>query len=261
MQNRIDPHVIAVPGKSSMASRILTLFYGIASYAAFVVAILYAIGFVSGLPVPKDIDGGRAAPLSEAVIVDLLLLLLFAVQHSVMARPWFKQWWTRFVPEPIERSTYVLLASLCLLLLFWQWRPIPEAIWRVEDMALALSMTVLSLLGWALVFLSTFLINHFELFGLHQVANNLRGKPMPVPEFRTPLLYKFVRHPIYLGVIIAVWSTPVMTAGHLLFAVVMTAYILIGIILEERDLIALFGDEYRRYKDRVSMLLPWRSRE
>jgi protein-S-isoprenylcysteine O-methyltransferase Ste14 len=238
--------------------RFTAFLYGLASYFVFFGAFLYAIGFLSGLVVPKAVDDGAVVPLSEAFIIDILLMSVFAVQHSVMARQGFKQWWTQFVPKSVERSTYVLLASLALVLLFWQWRPIPAVVWNIDSPQIAMAMIGLSLLGWLIVLTSTFLINHFELFGLHQVANNLTGHPMPTTRFRTPLYYKFVRHPIYLGFIIAFWATPTMTVGHLLFAVVTTAYIFVGILLEERDLIDLFGDEYRRYKDRVSMLVPWR---
>ena len=218
---------------------------------------LYAIGFVDRLVVPKTIDTGDVPPQAEAMITNMLLLALFAIQHSVMARPQFKLWWTQFVPKSIERSTYVLLASLALALLLWQWRPIPGVVWQIGNPQIAAAVTGLSLAGW-LFAPSTFLINHFELFGLHQVTSNLAGRPTPAPRFLTPLFYKFVRHPLYLGLIIAFWATPTMTAGHLLFAAGTTAYIFLGIMLEERDLIDLFGDEYRRYKDRVSMLVPWR---
>jgi protein-S-isoprenylcysteine O-methyltransferase Ste14 len=236
----------------------IALLYGIIAYLAFFATILYAIGFVSGLVVPKTIDSGTAGPLAGALVVDLVLMSIFAIQHSVMARKQFKQWWTQFVPPAVERSTYVLLSSAALILLFGNWRPIPAVVWQIEHPRIAVAVTVVSLAGWLIVLTSTFLINHFELFGLHQVANNLAGRPMPAPRFRTPLYYKLVRHPIYLGFIIAFWAAPTMTVGHLLFAAVTTAYIFVGIMLEEHDLVDLFGDDYRRYKDRVSMLVPSR---
>ena len=239
-------------------SRFLAFIYGLAAYLVFFGTILYAIGFVTGLVVPKTIDTGAVVPLAEALVVNVLLMGLFAVQHSVMARKPFKAWWTQYVPKSIERSTYVLLASLALVLLYWQWRPMPTVLWQVGDPNIALAILGVSFVGWLMVFFSTFLINHFELFGLHQVANNLTGRDMPVVRFRTPVLYKVVRHPIYLGFIIAFWAAPTMTVGHLLFAAVTTAYIFVGIFLEERDLTAMFGDEYRRYRERVSMLIPWR---
>ena len=238
--------------------RIIAFLYGLASYALFLITFLYAIGFVSGLAVPRTIDNGLTAPGMEAVFINLLLMSVFAIQHSVMARKQFKQWWTQYVPKPVERSTYVLLSSLCLILLFWQWRAIPTVVWHIDNRQLAMAVVGLSLLGWLLVLTSTFLINHFELFGLHQVANNLSGRTMPEPRFRTPVFYRLVRHPIYLGFIIAFWAAPTMTTGHLLFAAVTTAYILVGIQLEERDLLEMFGEEYGRYKQRVSMLVPWR---
>lgn len=251
--NDTSPHA-----RSSVLGGIVALLYGIASYVVFFVTFLYAIGFVENVVVPKTIDTGTAAPLTQAIIIDVILMSIFAIQHSVMARPQFKAWWTRVIPAAVERTTYVLLASLALALLIWQWRPIPAVIWQVNDANIAMALTVLSGLGWVIVLTSTFLINHFELFGLHQVANNLAARPMPAPRFRTPLYYRFVRHPIYLGFIVAFWATPTMTAGHLLFAAVTTAYILVGIQLEERDLIQVFGDQYRTYRHRVSMLVPWR---
>ena len=239
--------------------RLIAFMYGLAAYLAFLVAILYAIGFTSGLIVPRTIDTGPAVPLAEALIVNLLMMALFAIQHSVMARKSFKQWWTRYVPKSVERSTYVLLASLLLLLLFWQWRPIPTVLWRVDDPVIAMVIAGVSLGGWVLVFASSFLINHFELFGLHQVANNLLGRDMRPARFRTPMLYKIVRHPLYLGFIIAFWVAPVMTVGHALFAAVTTAYILVGIALEERDLVEQYRNDYRRYRERVPMLFPGRT--
>jgi protein-S-isoprenylcysteine O-methyltransferase Ste14 len=245
-----------LPGNRTV--KFVGFLYGLVAYLTFFGTFLYAVGFVMGLVVPKTIDSGAASSILQALAVNLALMSLFALQHSVMARKQFKQWWTQYVPKSVERSTYVLLASLSLLLLFWQWLPMPAIVWRVDEPNAAVAIMALSLLGWVIVLTSTFLINHFELFGLHQVANNLAGREMPAQRFRTPLYYKFVRHPIYLGFIIAFWAAPVMSVGHLLFAAVTTAYIFVGIFLEERDLVDLFGDDYRRYKDRVSMLLPWR---
>jgi methanethiol S-methyltransferase len=238
--------------------RIVGFLFGLLAYLVFLPTFLYAIGFVTGLGVPKTIDDGVVVPVTEALIVNLLLLSLFAVQHSGMARKPFKRWLAQFMPASVERSVYVLLASLALILLLWQWRPIPTVVWQVTNAQVAMTMTALSLAGWLLVLFSTFLINHFELFGLHQVAANLAGRTMPAARFKTPVLYKFVRHPIYLGFIIAFWATPVMTVGHLLFAAVTTAYIFVGIALEERDLIQLFGEEYKRYRAQVGMLAPFR---
>jgi len=243
--------------KENSMARVIVLLYGLIAYVAFAATIIYSIGFVTGLVVPKTIDSGHAGPPMQAIIINLLLMSLFAIQHSVMARPQFKKWWTRIVSPIVERSTFVLFSSLALAFLFWQWQPIPVVVWQVTNPQVAASLLGLSLFGWVFVFVSTFLINHFELFGLHQVANNLVGRPMPAMRFKTPLLYNLVRHPIYLGFLIFFWATPVMTGGHLLFATVTTAYIFVGIALEEHDLIELFGDEYLRYRKRVSMIVPF----
>jgi protein-S-isoprenylcysteine O-methyltransferase Ste14 len=239
-------------------SRIIALLYGFASYAFFFVTFLYALCFVEGFVVPKTIDSGTPAALMESLIVNLALLAVFALQHSIMARPGFKQWWTQFVPKPVERSTYVLFASLALALICWQWRPMPTMLWSTTDPYLAKVLIGVSLFGFLVVLTSSYLINHFELFGLQQVYDNLSGREAAAPVFRTPFFYKFVRHPIYLGFVIAFWATPNMTVGHLLFAVGTTGYIVIGFMLEERDLVDMFGDDYRRYRERVSALIPWR---
>jgi protein-S-isoprenylcysteine O-methyltransferase Ste14 len=238
-----------------MFARLLILLYAIASYAVFLVSFLWAVGFVGNYVVPKSIDSGGPTGLSEAIIVDLLLLGLFAIQHSIMARPGFKQWWTKVIPVACERSTYVLLSSLIQLLLFWQWRPIPTPVWEIHGIA-AWLLIGLSGLGWLIVLASTFMIDHFDLSGLRQAFFALRGAEAPGQTFKTPLLYKIVRHPLMLGLLLAFWATPEMTAGHLLFAIMTTAYILVGLQFEERDLIAEFGTTYQRYRQRVPMLLP-----
>lgn len=235
---------------------ILALLYGLCAYFIFFGSFLYAIGFVGNLIVPKTIDAGIAGPPLEAVLVNAGLLVLFAAQHSIMARPAFKRWWTKAVPKSVERSTYVLLASLCLILLIWQWRPIPAPVWTVDNPAAAMAIWAVFWAGWSILLVSTFLINHFELFGLAQVFARLRRRELSPQAFRTPLFYKLVRHPLYLGFLLAFWAAPTMSLGHLMFSTATTLYILLGIFLEERDLVAHFGDQYRQYRRQVGMLLP-----
>jgi methanethiol S-methyltransferase len=239
--------------------RLLALVYGAACYAVFLLTFLYAIGFVAGMGVPKHIDNGVSGPFGLALAVDLALLGLFAVQHSGMARPGFKRWWTRIVPAPVERSTYVLFSSLALIALFWFWRPLPQMVWNVEQEAARVALYGLSALGWLMVLTGTFMINHFDLFGLKQVWQYSRGAGNYGEQpFVTRAFYRIVRHPLMLGFLVAFWATPTMTLGHLLFALATTGYILIAVkFLEERDLVAALGDDYRDYQRRVPMLLPW----
>jgi protein-S-isoprenylcysteine O-methyltransferase Ste14 len=238
---------------------IASFLYGLVVYALFLATFCYAIAFVGNLWVPKTIDSGTAGNVAEAVLVNFTLLAIFALQHSIMARRSFKRWWTTIVSPAVERSTFVLAATAAIALLLWQWRPIPQpVIWRVENPSAATALWIVFWLGWGILLLATFLINHFELFGLRQVLARLTGRQIPEAQFRTPLLYRYVRHPIYLGFVLGFWAAPVMSAGHLLFAIGATGYILVGIWFEERDLIEQFGEQYRRYRAQVGMLFPFR---
>ncbi|MFT5142390.1 MAG: protein-S-isoprenylcysteine O-methyltransferase Ste14 [Rhodothermales bacterium] len=238
--------------------RILIVFYGVVAYVVFLVSFLYAIGFVGNLVVPKSIDSGMAGSLTSSILINILLLSLFAVQHSVMARPAFKRAWTKLIPESIERSTYVLLSSLILLLLYWKWVPMTGVVWDLSGGLLGTVLTVVFGIGWLTVLLSTFMISHFELFGLRQVLAKLGESELPKAVLSEKGLYRYVRHPIMLGFIIAFWATPTMSVGHLLFAGVTTAYILVAVRIEEGDLVAYFGDTYTNYRERVGMIIPSR---
>ncbi|HEY6125116.1 MAG TPA: isoprenylcysteine carboxylmethyltransferase family protein [Steroidobacteraceae bacterium] len=240
-----------------MFKRLSIFLYGVVSYAVFFLTFLYAIGFVGNFAVPRTLDGAPASDLTTALLVNLGLLGLFAIQHSVMARPAFKRWFTKLVPESAERSTYVLLSSVALIAMFYGWQPLGGVVWTVTDATARGVIWGCFAFGWLLVLVSTFLINHFDLFGLRQVWLQLMGRPYTHLEFRTPALYRLVRHPLYVGWFFAFWATPTMTVSHLVFALATTGYILIAIQLEERDLIAHFGQTYRDYKKRVPMLVPF----
>ena len=240
---------------------LLSFLYGVSAYVACLAALAYFVGFSGNLLVPRSVDVGPVVPWAQAVGTDLLLLALFGLQHSVMARRGFKRWWTRVVPPALERSTYVVATCVVLALMFVFWRPVVQpVVWRIEGTAPVALLWSLFGIGWVLVLVSTFLIDHFDLFGLRQVFARLRQRTVPEARFRTPLLYRWVRHPLYVGLLLTLWMVPVMTAGRLLFAAGLSAYIAIGIAFEERDLLAQFGDRYRRYRAEVGMLLPRRSR-
>lgn len=236
--------------------RFVVLLYGVLCYVVFLGALLYMVGFLNRVLVPKDVDTGAPASLVAGTLVNLALILVFAAQHTVMARPRFKAWWKRTLPESIERSTFVLLASLAFVLMFWQWQAIPETLWRVDSPALIYAIYALQAAGWGLVLLSSFLINHFELFGLQQVYLHWRNRRPSSPSFRLPWLYQLVRHPLMLGFLVAFWSTPHMTQGHLVFTVAMTVYIFVGIHFEERDLVRAFGAQYESYQRQTNMIVP-----
>jgi protein-S-isoprenylcysteine O-methyltransferase Ste14 len=238
-----------------MLGRITAFLYGVFCYLVFFATFLYGIGFIGNLWVPKSIDSGPQLPLTDALAINLALLAAFALQHSIMARPWFKNVWTKFVPKVVERSTYVLFSSLALLLLFWKWEPMGGVVWSVGSLYGYFAIQALYGAGWLLVLVATFLINHFDLFGLRQVWFYLNCKDYEPPVFRTPWLYKLVRHPLYVGWLMVFWSAPVMTVAHLVFAVMTTAYILVAIQFEEHDLVKMHG-EYAEYRKRVPMLIP-----
>lgn len=240
----------------SPAARVGVLLYGLTAYAAFFGTILYAIGFVGNWLVPKSIDTGTPTALAPALLVNSALLGVFVVQHTIMARPWFKRWWTRIVPDSIERSTFVLAASLSLMLVFWQWRPLPRVLWNVQHDWAAAALTAISLCGWATVLGSSFMVSHWDLFGLRQVFLRATGRRYTPIAFKVRGIYKLVRHPLMLGFIIAVWATPTMTVGHLFFAAMISVYIFMGTTFEERDLIAHFGDQYEEYRNRVPGIFP-----
>src|SRR5262245_1407467 len=240
-----------------MLKRISFFVYGSLSYAIFLGTFLYALAFVGNLGVPTSLDGAPRGPLAAAFAIDVVLLALFAVQHSVMARKGFKDWWTRIIPKPLERSTYVLFSSLALILMFFLWQPLGGVVWSVEDPVGRLVLRAMFFFGWGLVLVSTFLINHFDLFGLRQVWLYLLGRPYTTLRFGTPGPYRLIRHPLYAGWLFAFWSTPTMTLAHLLFSVATTAYILIAIQLEERDLVREHGERYEAYRRSVPMLVPY----
>ncbi|WP_340075851.1 methanethiol S-methyltransferase [Leptobacterium sp. I13] len=238
--------------------RFIILLFGGVSYALFLAVFLYAVGFIGNLWVPKSIDSGVESDLTTSIIVNVALLSVFALQHSIMARPGFKKWWTKIIDPAAERSMYVFLTNLAFILIFWQWQPMKSVMWNVENETYAMIIHGIFWLGWFIVFISTFLINHFHLFGLLQVFENFKKRSLSDPNFKMSFLYGLVRHPIMLGFIIAFWATPVMTAGHLLFSVVSTAYIYVAVkYLEERDLMKLHGDTYAEYKKKVPMLIPF----
>ncbi|MFK2856401.1 isoprenylcysteine carboxylmethyltransferase family protein [Dyella humi] len=241
-------------------TRLLAFLYGVLCYLIFLATFLYLIGFIGNLVVPKSIDSGIPGSFALALTTNLVLIGIFGIQHSVMARPGFKQWWKRFIPPSIERSSYVLFASAALILMFWLWKPITQEVWHIRMPVAVSALWVMFALGWGVVLSCTFLIDHFDLFGLRQVYLNLKQRNYSPVGFREPFFYRLVRHPLMLGFIISFWAAPVMTVGRLIFAAGMTGYILIALQFEERDMVTYFGEEYRKYRQRVPMLVPWHRR-
>ena len=242
---------------SNAPNRIVFFLYGLLGHVMFLAIFMYMIGFLGNLVVPRSIDSGTAGPLGRAIVINVLLILLFGVPHSIMARPGFKSWWTKRVPEPIERSTYVWIGNAAMILLLWQWRPMPETVWRIENPVVVAVLYGLFGFGWLLVFYSSFLIDHFDLFGTRHVYLHLRGREYTHPGFKDSMAYRLVRNPLMLGWFIAFWCTPLMSQGHLLFAIGLTAYGFVGIFCEERDHLRLQGGDYQRYRARTPMILPW----
>jgi protein-S-isoprenylcysteine O-methyltransferase Ste14 len=226
------------------------------SYVGFLAVFLYAIGFVNNLVVPKTISGGVGGNVATAAIINILLLSVFAVQHTIMARPAFKAWWTKIIPEAAERTTFVMASNLCLALIFWQWQPMPEIIWKTDNDTLRIVLMGISIAGFGFVVFSSFLIDHFDLFGLRQVYLNFQGKEYTPVKFQVNVVYKYLRNPLMLGFIIAFWSTPTLSQAHLLFAAVVTGYIFFGIHIEERDIAKSLGEDYQKYRSRTNMLFP-----
>ncbi len=240
--------------------RIISFVYGVLAHLGFLVAFMYLIGFLGNFVVPKSIDSGQAGPVGQALLINVILIAIFGIPHSVMARPGFKQWWTKVVPQHIERSTYVMISNLLVALLMWQWQPMVGVIWNVEHPVGASVLWGLFGIGWVMIVLTSFVINHFDLFGLRQVYLHLRGMEYTPLEFKAKWIYQYIRHPLMLGWIIAFWSTPQMSAGHLVFAVGTTVYILIAIQFEERDLVKYHGEDYENYRRKVSMLIPFKKK-
>ncbi len=234
--------------------------YGAVCYLMFLGTFLYAIGFVGGVIVPKTIDSGTAGPITQSILINALLLGLFAIQHLVMARPGFKVWWTKIIPPAVERSTFVLMTNIILITMFWAWQPVTDVVWTIENPAIRMAIHATAAMGWIIVLLATFMIDHFDLFGMRQVTLHLLGRPYNGARFHTPWFYQYVRHPLMLGFIIAFWAAPTMTMGHLMFAAMTTAFILVALQFEERDLMALHGEAYKAYQRTTPMLIPFTKR-